>query len=106
MPPVSDSHASASSRHVTREGDPYLGGSLIGFRSREDLDRFLGALQSAIAFRGEAAKLTTNLSLAAERSASVARARLEAADVLLEEEGVVVARAPGRPVPLRYNAVR
>ncbi|HYR10869.1 MAG TPA: Trm112 family protein [Longimicrobium sp.] len=28
------------------------------------------------------------------------------AEVLLEEEGVVVARAPGRPVALRYNAVR
>jgi uncharacterized protein YbaR (Trm112 family) len=28
------------------------------------------------------------------------------AEVLLEEEGVVVARAPGRPVELRYNAVR
>ena len=27
-------------------------------------------------------------------------------EVLLEEEGVVVARAPGRPVELRYNAVR
>lgn len=28
------------------------------------------------------------------------------AEVLLEEDGVVVARAPGRPVELRYNAVR
>ncbi|HEX2210321.1 MAG TPA: hypothetical protein VHG93_21770 [Longimicrobium sp.] len=28
------------------------------------------------------------------------------AEVLLEQEGVVVARAPGRPVALRYNAVR
>ena len=28
------------------------------------------------------------------------------AEVLLEEAGVVVARAPGRPVELRYNAVR
>jgi hypothetical protein len=44
----------------------------------------LGALQSAIAFRGESARLTTTLSQAAESGASVARARLEAADVLLE----------------------
>jgi uncharacterized protein YbaR (Trm112 family) len=28
------------------------------------------------------------------------------AEVLLDEDGVVVARAPGRPVELRYNAVR
>jgi uncharacterized protein YbaR (Trm112 family) len=28
------------------------------------------------------------------------------AEVLLQEDGVVVARAPGRPVELRYNAVR
>lgn len=28
------------------------------------------------------------------------------AEVLLEQDGVVVARAPGRPVELRYNAVR
>jgi uncharacterized protein YbaR (Trm112 family) len=28
------------------------------------------------------------------------------AEVLLEQEGTVVARAPGRPVELRYNAVR
>ncbi|HST59710.1 MAG TPA: hypothetical protein VLK84_13495 [Longimicrobium sp.] len=28
------------------------------------------------------------------------------AEVLLDEEGVVVARAPGRPVELRYNTVR
>ena len=28
------------------------------------------------------------------------------AEVLLAEEGVAVARAPGRPVELRYNAVR
>jgi uncharacterized protein YbaR (Trm112 family) len=34
------------------------------------------------------------------------RLRTLGAEVLLEEEGVVVARAPGRPVPLRYNAVR
>jgi len=33
---------------MTREGDPYLGGSLIGFASRDDLDRFLGALQSVV----------------------------------------------------------
>ncbi|HEU4881199.1 MAG TPA: hypothetical protein VFT45_03105, partial [Longimicrobium sp.] len=34
------------------------------------------------------------------------RLRALGAEVLLEEEGVVVARAPGRPVELRYNAVR
>ncbi|HEX6372474.1 MAG TPA: hypothetical protein VF006_26375 [Longimicrobium sp.] len=34
------------------------------------------------------------------------RLRALGAEVLLEEEGVVVARAPGRPVALRYNAVR
>jgi two-component sensor histidine kinase len=44
----------------------------------------LGALQSAIAFRRESAALRSNLALAAERSASTARARLEAADILLE----------------------
>jgi len=44
----------------------------------------LGALQSAIAFRRENATLRSNLALAAERSASTARARLEAADILLE----------------------
>ncbi|HEY3694344.1 sensor histidine kinase [Phenylobacterium sp.] len=44
----------------------------------------LGALQSAIAFRREATTLKANLGAAAERSASTARARLEAADILLE----------------------
>lgn len=34
------------------------------------------------------------------------RLRTMGAEVLLAEEGVVVARAPGRPVELRYNAVR
>lgn len=34
------------------------------------------------------------------------RLRGMGAEVLLEEDGVVVARAPGRPVELRYNAVR
>jgi uncharacterized protein YbaR (Trm112 family) len=34
------------------------------------------------------------------------RLRALGAEVLLEEEGVVVARAPGRPVELRYNTVR
>lgn len=34
------------------------------------------------------------------------RLRALGAEVLLAEEGVVVARAPGRPVELRYNAVR
>lgn len=34
------------------------------------------------------------------------RLRALGAEVLLEEEGTVVARAPGRPVPLRYNALR
>jgi two-component sensor histidine kinase len=44
----------------------------------------LGALQSAIAFRREGDTLRSNLAAAAERSASTARARLEAADILLE----------------------
>jgi len=35
-----------------------------------------------------------------------ARLRVLGAEVLLDEEGVVAARAPGRPVELRYNAVR
>jgi two-component sensor histidine kinase len=43
----------------------------------------LGALQSAIAFYREGELLRINLGAAAERSASTARARLEAADVLL-----------------------
>ncbi|HVH11901.1 MAG TPA: hypothetical protein VM759_02560 [Longimicrobium sp.] len=34
------------------------------------------------------------------------RLRAMGAEVLLAEEGVAVARAPGRPVELRYNAVR
>ncbi len=34
------------------------------------------------------------------------RLRALGAEVLLEQEGVVVARAPGRPVELRYTAVR
>ena len=34
------------------------------------------------------------------------RLRKLGAEVLLEQDGVVVARAPGRPVELRYNAVR
>lgn len=34
------------------------------------------------------------------------RLRALGAEVLLADEGVVVARAPGRPVELRYNAVR
>lgn len=44
----------------------------------------LGVLQSAIAFRREAVELRENLGLAAERSASTARAQLEAADILLQ----------------------
>ena len=44
----------------------------------------LGALQSAIAFGRERATLRANLGYAAERSAATARARMEAADVLLE----------------------
>lgn len=34
------------------------------------------------------------------------RLRALGAEVLLDQEGVVVARAPGRPVELRYNGVR
>src|ERR1044072_5763888 len=44
----------------------------------------LGALQSAIAFRREAAFVSENLGAAAERSVSTARAQMEAADILLE----------------------
>jgi two-component sensor histidine kinase len=44
----------------------------------------LGALQSALAFRREGAMLRDNLGAAAERSAATARARLEAADILLQ----------------------
>lgn len=43
----------------------------------------LGALQSAIAFWREGESVRANLGAAAERSAATARARLEAADVLL-----------------------
>jgi two-component sensor histidine kinase len=44
----------------------------------------LGALQSAIGFGREAQALRQNLGYAAERSAAVARARMESADVLLQ----------------------
>jgi two-component sensor histidine kinase len=44
----------------------------------------LGILQSAIAFSRERASLQRNLGFAAERSAATARARLEAADILLQ----------------------
>lgn len=44
----------------------------------------LGALQSAIAFKREGDLLRANLGMAAERSATTARARLEAADLLLQ----------------------
>jgi two-component sensor histidine kinase len=44
----------------------------------------LGVLQSAIAFSRERATLQRNLGFAAERSAATARARLEAADILLQ----------------------
>jgi two-component sensor histidine kinase len=44
----------------------------------------LGVLQSAISFTRERAELRHNLGFAAERSAATARARMEAADILLE----------------------
>jgi len=44
----------------------------------------LGALQSALAFKREGDGLRANLGMAAERSAATARARLEAADLLLQ----------------------
>ena len=44
----------------------------------------LGALQSAIGFQREGQALRQNLGFAAERSAATARARMEAADVLLQ----------------------
>lgn len=44
----------------------------------------LGVLQSAIAFRREAVQLREELAAASERSAATARARMEAADILLE----------------------
>jgi two-component sensor histidine kinase len=44
----------------------------------------LGVLQSAIAFSRERANLQHSLGFAAERSAATARARMEAADILLE----------------------
>jgi two-component sensor histidine kinase len=44
----------------------------------------LGAVQSGVAFRREAEERRTSLIAAAERSASVARARMQAAEVLLE----------------------
>lgn len=44
----------------------------------------LGVLQSAIAFQREGRVLRENLSFAAERSAAIARARVESAEVLLE----------------------
>lgn len=43
----------------------------------------LGGLQSAIAFRREAAEVRQDLSAAAERSAATARARIEAANIFL-----------------------
>jgi two-component sensor histidine kinase len=44
----------------------------------------LGVLQSAIAFTRERSELRHNLGFAAERSAATARARMEAADILLQ----------------------
>ncbi|HEV2530687.1 sensor histidine kinase [Phenylobacterium sp.] len=44
----------------------------------------LGILQSAIAFNRERVDLRRNLGFAAERSAATARARMEAADILLQ----------------------
>jgi two-component sensor histidine kinase len=44
----------------------------------------LGILQSAMAFNRERANLQHNLGFAAERSAATARARMEAADILLQ----------------------
>jgi two-component sensor histidine kinase len=44
----------------------------------------LGVLQSAISFARERADLRQNLGFAAERSAATARARMEAADILLQ----------------------
>lgn len=44
----------------------------------------LGILQSAIAFHREDVSLKENLAAAAQRSAAVARARLESADILLQ----------------------
>src|ERR1700760_902862 len=44
----------------------------------------LGAAQSVVAFRREADERRTSLIAAAERSAVVARARMQAAEVLLE----------------------
>ena len=43
----------------------------------------VGALQSAIGFQREGRELRQNLGFAAERSAAVARARMESANVLL-----------------------
>src|SRR5688572_17578090 len=44
----------------------------------------LGALQSVIGFQREGRALRENLGFAAERSAAIARARMESADVLLQ----------------------
>ncbi|HEY9234269.1 MAG TPA: sensor histidine kinase, partial [Phenylobacterium sp.] len=44
----------------------------------------LGILQSGIAFRREGVQLREELAAASERSAATARARMEAADILLE----------------------
>ena len=44
----------------------------------------LGVLQSGIAFRREAVQLREELAAASERSAATAKARMEAADILLE----------------------
>jgi two-component sensor histidine kinase len=44
----------------------------------------LGVLQSGIAFRRESVQLREELAAASERSAATARARMEAADILLE----------------------
>ena len=43
----------------------------------------MGAVQSVVAFRRDAEERRTSLIAAAERSASVARARMQAAEVLL-----------------------
>ena len=78
----------------------------------------LGAVQSVVAFGKDAQESRANLALAAQRSAATARARVEAADVLLQtltpdavgvqcahRLGQVVDAVPGYANLIRFDAI-
>ena len=79
----------------------------------------LGVVQSGIAFRRESVQLREELAAASERSAATARARMEAADILLEtlapgsvgfncaqRLAEVTARIPGYSNLIRFDQIQ